>query len=111
MRHRLPDAEPLVAEKEECPILLQRTSQRSAKLILPVGWFPGRIEGITGIENIVANKIVYVAVKQVLAELRHRADRCRCFSTKLRRVDGLLNIEFLDRIDRRGRGQMVEILV
>ena len=50
-------------------------------------------------------------MKGISSGLNHRADRGRSLSTEFRRINGLLNVELLQGIERRRRDQVVEILI
>ena len=90
----------LPGREEEGLVLVDGAAELRAELIALKNGDSGGEER-PGIEDVVADKFVQVAVDCVRSGLGYRADRCRRFPAKFRRIQRLLNVEFLYRIDRR----------
>ena len=104
---------PFVAAEEERPVLNERPAERAAELVLPERRqrLARRLEVVRRVEGVVAVELEQAAAEQVGAGLGRDVDQRRRLAAELRRIHRLLDLELLDRIDRRIDHQVVEELV
>ncbi len=112
-RQRSVGASTLVAEKGEGPVPKQGAADRAAELMLTERRHRCvlRIEVVVRVEPVVAQEFEDAPVRRVAARLRGHVDQRRRLSAKLGGVHRLLDLEFLNRVDRRIDHQVVEQLV
>ena len=103
-RHAFEIAQALVVAEPERPVLHQRSADRGAELVA----FPLRLrrservrEEVVGVETVVAEELVDAAANGVGARLDRRVDDGARAAAELGGVGVRLNLELLQRLDRR----------
>src|SRR6476620_2246273 len=107
------DPLPFVTGEEKGPIRTQWSTEIGAELMLTkrrnrLAWI---VEKVSSVKCIVAHELQRAAVKLIAARLGHDVDEGRCLAAKLRGVHRFLNLELLNRIDRRAEHEVIEELV
>ena len=72
------------------------------------GWI---VEEVAGIERAVPDELQRTAAEPIGARLRDDVDQRGRLAAKLGGIHRLLNLEFLNRVDRRADDEIVEVLV
>src|SRR3990172_8815419 len=63
------------------------------------------------VKHVMAEKLIRGAMDGIAARLRRRIHVGRSLAAEFSRINGFLNLEFLNGLDRGGNGEVVEVLV